>query len=81
MYLFKYRSSLSNLCWFGAKAIKYPRCHELIVHLRQWTGRVKEHLKQISEENYTSPEDYFICGIDKNLVNDALLWVVIMLVW
>ncbi len=41
---------------------------------RQWTGRVKEHLKQISEEKIILLlEDYFICGIDKNLVNDVSL--------
>ncbi len=38
---------------------------------RQWTGRVKEHLRKISEEKIILLlEDYFICGIDENEVNE-----------
>ena len=37
---------------------------------QQWTGRVKEHLRQISEEKIILLlEDYFICGIDENELN------------
>ena len=37
---------------------------------RQWTGRVKEHLRQISEEKIILLlEDYFICVIDENELN------------
>lgn len=39
---------------------------------RQWTGRVKEHLRQISEEKIILLlEDYFICGIDENELNEV----------
>ena len=38
---------------------------------RQWTGRVKEHLRKISEEKIILLlEDYFICGIDEKEVNE-----------
>lgn len=39
---------------------------------RQWTGRVREHLKQISEEKIILLlEDYFTCGFDNNTVNEV----------